>query len=190
MLRQRGLTETPYHQLRPVASMGARGILGVAFGIGPENERFVALREEFLSNYATNICVHSTLFPGIASLLAHVRNSGRSVGIVTNKSTRLTLPLVALLGLGEITVVCGDTTNHSKPHPAPLLHAASLIETDPRDCIYVGDDLRDIQAGIAAKMQTVAAAWGYCGGLEPSLWGADAVVNTPQELARLLTKAP
>lgn len=178
----------PYEELRPVASAGARGLLGVGFGVTPEHPDFAALREEFLANYAADLCVESALFPGIEPMLHELSARGILWGIVTNKVEGLARPLVEQLGLAReaACLVGGDTTPHSKPHPAPLLHAAEAMGIAPAKVIYVGDDLRDILAGHAAGMLTVAAAYGYCGDTEPVSWGADALVKSTGELAALL----
>lgn len=188
MQRVRGLALTPYEQLRPVASAGARGLIGAGFGIGPESPDFAALREEFLGNYATDLCVKTHLFPGIAELLDALDARDVRWGIVTNKAARLTNPLVGLLGLAEraACVVSGDTTPHAKPHPAPLLHAAQILELAPERIVYVGDDLRDIEAGRAAGTATIAAAYGYCGGLPPAEWQAQHLASTTADLQALL----
>ncbi|MBJ9684825.1 MULTISPECIES: phosphoglycolate phosphatase [Burkholderia] len=189
MQRARGLPETPLDALRRLASAGARGLLGGAFGITPETPGYDAMRDEFLANYAADICVQTTLFPGIAEVLDELEARGVRWGIVTNKAMRLTAPLVELLGLASraACVVGGDTTPHSKPHPAPLLHAAGLLALAPDRIVYVGDDLRDIQAGYAAGMATVAAAYGYCGdGAAPGDWRAQHLVGTTGELRDLL----
>lgn len=189
MQRVRGLPETPLDALRRLASAGARGLLGGAFGITPETPGYDAMRDEFLANYAADICVQTTLFPGIAEVLDELEARGVRWGIVTNKAMRLTAPLVELLGLASraACVVGGDTTPHSKPHPAPLLHAAGLLALAPDRIVYVGDDLRDIQAGYAAGMATVAAAYGYCGdGAAPGDWRAQHLVGTTGELRDLL----
>jgi phosphoglycolate phosphatase len=147
------------------------------------------MREEFLANYEADLCIETTLFPGIAELLDQLDARGVRWGIVTNKVTRLAAPLVALLGLDTraACLVCGDTTPHSKPHPAPLLHAAELLDVAPERIVYVGDDLRDVQAGFAAGMITVAAAYGYCGDdIPPRRWHANHVVDSPFELQQLL----
>lgn len=186
---QRGLAPLPLETLRPLASAGARGLIGEAFGIHPDNPAYPAMRDEFLANYAADICAATTLFDGVAAMLADLTQRGIRWGIVTNKATRLTEPLVVLLGLAQATacVVCGDTTPHTKPHPAPLLHAAHAMGVDPTAIVYIGDDLRDIQAGQAAGMRTIAAAYGYCGNaLPPGEWGADHVVDTTAQLRRLL----
>lgn len=189
MRRDRGLELVPVEQLRPFASAGARGLIGSAFGIGPQDREFTPMREEFLANYEADLCIETTLFPGIAQLLDALDARGVRWGIVTNKVGRLTLPLVAQLGLAARAgcVVSGDTTPHSKPHPAPLLHAAETLALPPEQIVYVGDDLRDVQAGFAAGMATVAAAYGYCGAdLPPAMWHAQHIVDTPEQLELLL----
>lgn len=185
----RGLAPGPYETLRLQASHGARGLIGSAFGVAPEDAAFPSLRDAFLANYEAALCVQSRLFDGIPALLEALAARGMPWGIVTNKAARLTDPLVELLGLAEgaACVVSGDTTPHSKPHPAPLLYAAERIGIAPGRIVYVGDDLRDIQAGKAAGMATVAAAYGYCGdSLAPAEWQADAVVEHAGAIAPLV----
>lgn len=185
----RGMPPGPYETLRLQASHGARGLIGSAFGVAPEDAAFASLRDAFLANYEAALCVRSQLFDGIPALLAALAERGLPWGIVTNKAARLTDPLVKLLGLadGAACVVSGDTTPHSKPHPAPLLYAAERIGIAPARIVYVGDDLRDIQAGKAAGMATVAAAYGYCGdSLAPAQWQADAVVERAGAIAPLV----
>jgi 2-phosphoglycolate phosphatase len=183
----RGLAPTPYEQLRPVASAGARGLIGAAFGMKPEDDGYEELRVAFLDNYAAALAVESRLFDGVPALLQGLLERGLSWGIVTNKAARFTDLLVPQIGLHEARcVVSGDTTPHSKPHPAPLLEAARRLALAPQECWYVGDDLRDIQAGRAAGMTTIAAAWGYCGNAEPVVWGADAMAETPLQVLDLI----
>jgi 2-phosphoglycolate phosphatase len=183
----RGLPPAPYEKLRPVASAGARGLIGVAFGLAPGQAEYEPLRDQFLDNYTNNIAEKSALFDGIPALLAALEKNGVAWGIVTNKIGRLTDLLVPKIGLGHAAcIVSGDTTSHPKPHPAPLLEAAKRLGLAPQDCWYIGDDLRDIQAGQAAGMPTVAAGWGYCGHAEPATWHADHIADTPQDLLTLL----
>lgn len=185
----RGLEPLAYEALRPVASHGARGLIGVAFGVGPGDAEFESLRLAFLANYEAEICVRTRLFPGMDEVLAELGRAGIPWGIVTNKSGRLTVPLVAQLTfpVAPACVVAGDTTPYSKPHPAPLLHAAESITVDPKHIVYVGDDLRDIEAGRAAGMTTIAASYGYCGnGPSPEAWQADALIASASELIPLL----
>jgi 2-phosphoglycolate phosphatase len=177
----RGLDPLPYEALRPVASQGARGLLRVALGLTPEDDEFPAARDRFLKDYAVAMYQQSRLFDGIPELLSEIEAAGLSWGIVTNKIARLAEPLIASLPMNPAVVVSGDTTAHAKPHPEPLLYAARQVGFAPRDCIYVGDDLRDIQAGQAAGMPTIAAAWGYCGDTQPVTWQADMVCERPHD---------
>ena len=187
MLRDRALPERPLAALRPFASSGARGMLGVAFGVTPEDAAYDALKREFLQFYSEALDVHSRLFDGVPALLAGLDAAGLRWGIVTNKATRYTEPLLPFVRLDHAAcVICGDTTPHAKPHPAPLLEAARRLALAPGDCWYVGDDLRDIAAGRAAGMRTVAITWGYAGGTLPASWGADLLVHAPAELAAAL----
>ena len=178
----RGLPELPLEQLRGHASAGARGLLQAGMGVFPDHADFKSLREAFLAHYEDRICVDTRLFPGLLDLLSTIESRRMRWGIVTNKSTRLTQLLVRELGLDAraACVVCGDTTPHLKPHPAPLLHAARELALEPSQCVYLGDDLRDIQAARSAGMRCIAVAWGYGTGL--SSWNADATIERPADL--------
>ncbi|MBA3253733.1 MAG: HAD-IA family hydrolase [Burkholderiaceae bacterium] len=163
--------------------------MGRAFDVAPDNARYAELRQEFLREYESALCVDSSLFPGMDDTLQHLEQRGIRWGIVTNKFARFTLPLVQALKLSEraACVVSGDTTPFSKPHPAPLLHALSCASVDASAAMYVGDDQRDIEAGRAAGMRTVVASYGYLGnGVPYQQWGADAVVHCPSELLSLI----
>lgn len=189
LLAARNLDPKPYEFLRPYASAGARGLLEGAFGIGTDHPDFITLRDEFFSNYEKALLVESKLFEDIDRLLDQMDQAKLPWGIVTNKSQRFTNPLVELMGLHKrsASTVSGDTTPHSKPHPEPILHAAKLANIDPTKSLYVGDDIRDVIAGKAAGMKTVAAAYGYCGCKEPpEAWGADYLINTPLELIEII----
>lgn len=186
----RGLQPLPLHAYRPMAGAGARGMLSVAFGITPEHPDFSLLREEFFSNYERRIHEQTDVFAGVPELVAALTQRALRWGVVTNKMTRFTSLIaqrVTLFG-GAGAIVSGDSTPHSKPHPAPLLAAAEQLGLAPRECIYVGDDERDIQAGRAAGMGTVAAMYGYLGaGLSPADWGADAMIYSPIDLLKLIS---
>ena len=173
--------------LRPVASAGARGLLGAALGITPDDPSYAGLRDAFLAHYEDKLCEHTVLFPGIADVIAAIAARGLAWGIVTNKVEGLAKPLVAQLPLPVApgVVVGGDTTGRAKPDPLPLLYAAQQIGVAPERCLYVGDDRRDIDAGRAAGMATVAAGWGYCGATEPHDWRADHLTFSPLELLQL-----
>ena len=192
MRLERGLPSLPLEQYRPMAGAGARGMLGIAFGMAPEHPDFPAMREEFFQRYERRMTRNTHAFDGVADMLGSLATRGLGWGIVTNKSMRFTDPLVRSLPLlaGAATAVSGDTTPHAKPHPAPLLEAARRMGVEPAACVYVGDDERDIIAGLAAGMSTVAAAWGYLGSKSgPADWGAHAVAQSPAELLNLLGKA-
>jgi len=185
MRAARGMEALRYPVLRAMVGSGARGMIGTGFGISPTEPAYDLLRDEFLERYEARMTRDTMVFPEAARLLERLQQEGRPWGIVTNKAARFAEPLVRFLGLADVaaTLVCGDTTGHSKPHPAPLLEAARRMATRPETCVYVGDDHRDVQAGRAAGMWTVAAAWGYLGNADPvDAWGADAICATPSDV--------
>lgn len=187
MRAERGLAPLPYMQLRRLVGSGARGMVGAGFGVAPGEARFEALRDEFLRRYEERMTRETTLFDTVPSLLEGLERRGVPWGIVTNKAARFAVPLVEWLGWAgaAAALVCGDTTPHAKPHPAPLLEAARRLGVPAADCAYVGDDLRDVEAGRAAGMRTLVAAWGYLGAGTPvTEWRADAIVEAPVEVLR------
>jgi 2-phosphoglycolate phosphatase len=189
MRSEKSLAPLPIETLRAHASSGARGLLKAGFGLAPESEGYEALRARFLALYEENLCVDTRVFEGIPGLLDALEARGLPWGIVTNKAQRYTEPLLRRLGIDAraACVVSGDSTAHIKPHPASLLRAAELLSLEPAGCLYVGDDLRDIQAARAAGMRFAAAGWGYLGdGQDPQTWGADAVIARPGEILGLL----
>lgn len=192
MRTDRGLPSLDYALYRPMAGSGARGMLEIAFGMGPEHPDYENFKEEFLSNYEKAMTVHSVIFDGVQDLLLHLQELGLRWGVVTNKSQRFTLPLTAQIPLfaSAQAIVSGDTTPHAKPHPEPLFEAARRMQLSPEHCWYVGDDERDIVAGKAAGMTTVAAHYGYLGSQAEVLsWGADHIIHSPLALAALLVQA-
>jgi phosphoglycolate phosphatase len=192
MRTDRGLPSLEYALYRPVAGSGARGMLHVAFGMTEAHADYEDFKNEFLNNYQQAMTVKTTVFSGVTDLLAVLQAMGLSWGVVTNKSQRFTIPLSQHMDLFKTAgaVVSGDTTPHAKPHPAPLFEGARLLDLPPGDCWYVGDDERDIVAGKAAGMVTVAANYGYLGvETEVLHWGADFVIHHPMELVDLLPKA-
>ena len=192
MRTDRSLEPLPLSLYRPMAGAGARGMIAVAFGLTPQDAAFEALKEEFFCNYEARL-VHSTyVFDGVAELIAQICDFGLKWGVVTNKSARFTLPLTRAMSLFSTaqTIISGDTVSYAKPHPAPLLEAARQLNLLPDRCIYVGDDERDIVAGRAAGMQTVAAAYGYLGKAnDTQSWNADFTITKPSELLHLLKMA-
>lgn len=187
MRERRSLDPVALELVRPHVSNGARGMIGAAFGLTPEDAGFGALREEFLEIYAGMLCVESCLFPEMPELLEAIERRPLAWGVVTNKFERFARPVMAGLGLGEraAVIVGGDTCERAKPFPDPLLHAARELALPPSNVLYVGDDVRDIQAARAAGMPVLAAGYGYLGsGPGPHHWGADAVVDSPAGIAR------
>ncbi len=187
--QQRGLPALPLETLRPWVGAGARGMVWAALEVDPSQPEFNALRDEFLTRYEQRMTALTQVFDAMHPLLMALNQAQVPWGIVTNKAARFALPLVRALQLDRhaATVVCGDTTPHAKPHPAPLLEAARQLDLPPQSCVYVGDDLRDIQAGEAAGMGTVSAGWGYLGlGEEVEGWGANFMASSPTELQKWL----
>lgn len=188
----RRLAPLPLAELRPMVGAGARGMVGTAFGVKPGDDDFEVLRHEFLDRYQAGMLQQTTVFAAMELVLDRLDAAHRRWGIVTNKAERFTLPVVEGLQLHNraAVVISGDTTPHSKPHPAPLLEAARRVGVEAAFCVYVGDDRRDVQAGRAAGMLTLAAAWGYLGEGEPiEAWGAHAVLPEPAALLHWLELA-
>ncbi|MEO8250409.1 MAG: HAD-IA family hydrolase [Burkholderiales bacterium] len=192
MRTDRNLPSLPLERYRHMAGSGARGMLGIGFDITPEHPDFDSMREEFFVNYENCMTERTFAFDGVAELITQLVARGLPWGVVTNKSKRFAEPLTRAMPLfaGCGAVVCGDTTAHAKPHPAPLLEAARRLQRDPARCLYVGDDERDIIAGRAAGMGTVAASYGYLGNDRAvSEWNAHARIDSPLELLQLLATA-
>lgn len=192
MRAEHGLEPLAIDAMRARASSGARGLLAAGFGLTPESEGYKALRDRFLDLYAESLCVETQIFDGILELLAEIEARRLPWGIVTNKARRFTDPLLRELAIDgrAACVVSGDSTPHIKPHPAPLLLAASLLSVAAADCLYIGDDLRDVQAARAAGMRVVVAGWGYLGkGEDPRSWEADGVISHPLQVLDLLQDA-
>jgi phosphoglycolate phosphatase len=192
MLAARGAPPLAYAQLRPHAGAGARGMLGCAFGMAPGQTGYEVLREEFHRRYEGRMLRETRLFDAAATLLDALDRHGVAWGIVTNKALRFAEPMTRALDLlpRARVLIGGDSTPHTKPHPAPLLEAARRLGQPGAACIYVGDDLRDVQAGRAAGMATLAAAWGYLGVAAPvHEWQADHVLQTPEALLQWLEMA-
>jgi phosphoglycolate phosphatase len=186
---RRGLAELPLDDYRSMAGAGARGMLGVAFGMTPDHADYETMREEFFVSYEGSMVEHTRIFEGVPELVRALGQAGLAWGVVTNKAERFTLPLTRQMPLFDsaAAIVSGDTTPHPKPHPAPLLEAARRLGLVASDCIYVGDDERDIVAGRAAGMPTVAATYGYLGArADTAHWRADASVDSPLDVLRVL----
>ena len=192
LLQEEGRAPLPMPLLRPHVSNGSRGLIGAGFGLTPQDADYPRLQQRFLALYEQYICVGSQLFEGMAELLHDIENAKLRWGIVTNKPEKYTRKVVAGLGLEHraACVVSGDSTPNPKPHPEPMLLACRLAGVNPQHTLYVGDDLRDVQAGHAAGIRTIVAAWGYLGdGLPVEQWNAYAIVAHPADVLGLIKAA-
>lgn len=186
---EEGLTPVALELLRPYTSQGVRGLIQAGMALTPQDAQYQRLADRFLAIYAANLCVATRLFDGMPELLDDLESAGLCWGIVTNKRTAFTLPLLEALGLlgRAATVVSGDTIAQAKPSPLPLLHACQEAGCQPGKTLYVGDHLRDVQAGKAACMGTAVVSFGYLGDGEPvETWGADFLAHDVPTLARYI----
>jgi len=184
-LRRFGGAELPYERIRPHVSHGATALIRLGFGLEPGSLAFEERRQVLLRVYQDNLCRDTRPFDGIPAVLDALEAHALAWGIVTNKPSWLTDPLMAQLGLATRAgcVVSGDTTPTPKPHPAPILHACAQLGVSPVHCVYVGDAERDIEAGRRAGTATLAVSFGYLQEREdPAGWGADALIASPLDL--------
>ena len=189
VLLNNGKNALPFEQIRPVVSHGGMALVRLGFGIEPEHPEFESLRQQLLQLYAGNIANKTRLFPGMAELLNSIESAGLNWGVVTNKPAWLTDPLLDALQLCQraVSIVSGDTLAERKPHPSPLLYACEQAGSQGFECVYVGDAERDIVAGHKAGMQTIVALFGYIGTEDqPDTWGADVLLESPQEIREWL----
>ena len=192
MREARGLKPLPLEEYRPFASAGSRGLLHIGLGATADDPDYPALRTEFLNRYEQEIAVHSRLFDGMPELLAWLEANGIRWGVISNKLEYLVRRLVQQLGLGHRVALAygGDTAPRAKPWPDPLKMALQETGLTARQCVYIGDDLRDIQAAHAVDMPAVAAAYGYGNPNEIPQWKADHIVASPQEFLAMLKRLP
>jgi len=191
LLREQGITPPPAASLLPVVSQGSVGIVRHAFHLAVGEPRIEALQKRFLGLYENRLSRCTRPFEGIPEVLDAIERRGLAWAVVTNKPAWLTVPLLRELGLAGRPgcIVCGDTLGHSKPHPAPLLHACRLLGIEPGRTLMVGDDRRDVIAGHAAGTGTLAALFGYIGaGDHPADWGADGLLADPLDLLAWLDR--
>lgn len=185
LLAEEGYPPQPDAAMRPIASHGARGLVGLGMGIGPDHPDYPRLRQRFLDIYSTCFCEKTVLFAGVTELIQELVARGLAWGIITNKPARFTQPLLDTLPLPSPpdVVVSGDTVGVPKPDPKPMLHACEIIHIAPENCLYVGDAERDIEAGRKVGMTTVLADYGYIADCDtPETWGADLRIAHPLEL--------
>ena len=186
----RGMPSLPLVHYRPMAGAGARGMIGLAFGFTPEHPDYDAMKEEFFRNYEACMTQRTFAFDGVVQMIDALVAAQLPWGVVTNKSKRFAEPLTQAMPLFKTAavVISGDTTPYAKPHPEPLFEAARRLGIAPSACVYVGDDERDIVAGLAAGMKTVAATYGYLGTQsDVQKWQAHAHIQSPRELEDLIS---
>jgi len=179
----------PLAQIRPVASHGGKGLIKLGFGIDETHSEYSELRQELLRCYQQNLCDETKLFPGMEHVLNHLNDTNTPWGVVTNKPSWLTEPLVANFAFFQQAgcIVSGDTVAKSKPHPEPLWHACSLLNCTANQSLYIGDAERDIQAAKSAGMPAIVALYGYIAEQDaPHEWGADAFIYEAKELLAFL----
>lgn len=188
-LERHGKQALPHEVIRPVASHGSRGLLELGFQLSPADSKFLAMRDEYLTIYEDVLTHSPVLFDGMQQVLESIENSGGQWGIVTNKPKRFTAPIMHSMQLDKraACIISGDDALRPKPYPDTLLMACDVIKTQPKNCIYVGDAARDIEAGVAAGMRTAVALYGYLDvGDKPREWGADFLIEQPQEILKLI----
>lgn len=189
----RGLAPLSFDVIRPIVSHGADALIYLSFELSPDDDGYAEIREDLLDIYLNNIANKTRLFPGMAEVLETIENTGRNWGVVTNKPSWLTEPLLRALNLHEraACIVSGDTASKRKPDPEPMLFASSLVGSHCHECLYVGDAERDIEAGRRAGMKTLAALFGYIDDHDrPETWGADGMINQPGEILDWLQAQP
>ena len=189
-LERHGLAPLLHEQIRAVASHGTTALLALGFNLKPEDDVFIEMRDEYLAIYDQVLTHSPALFSGVSELLDAIENQGILWGIVTNKPKRFTVPMMHAMGLDKraACIVSGDDAARAKPHPDTLLKACDMMQKQAKDCFYVGDAARDIEAGLAAGMRTVVALYGYLGEADkPNEWGADFLINQPQEIMALIS---
>lgn len=186
-----GANELPFAQIRPAVSHGGAALIQLGFGISNTHPDFAERRAFLLDLYQSNIARHTALFHGMEEILDLCHQHDIPWGVVTNKPTWLTQPLMQAMDLAQRAgcIVSGDTCEHSKPHPEPLLHACALLQVNAGDCLYVGDAKRDIEAAQNAGMASAAALWGYIGEDDnPAQWQADFTFSQPHDLREHLAQ--
>lgn len=192
MRLDRGLEPLDNTLIRDQISGGARAMVAATFAIDPQAEGFETLRQEFLERYQSHCAVFSKLFDGMPTLLEDIEQAKLLWGVATNKPVCFAEPIMQQLGLAtrSAVLVCPDHVSRSKPDPEMLLLACEKLGIQPGEALFVGDDLRDIESGRAAGCKTAAVTYGYIHPDDnPRHWGADVVVDHPQDLRAVLDRA-
>ncbi|NNJ91026.1 MAG: phosphoglycolate phosphatase [Gammaproteobacteria bacterium] len=189
-LKHFGRDPLPFERIRPEVSHGGIALIRLGFEIEPDDKAFEDYRQFLLDYYQDNLSVDSRLFEGMDVLLEKLESNGIPWGVVTNKPSWLTDPLMQQMGMDKraACIVSGDTCDNKKPHPEPIHHACQLAGVSAEHCWYIGDAERDIEAGNAAGCTTVTALFGYIDDDDqPENWHADHIISHPSEMMDLLT---
>ncbi|SFV76827.1 Similar to phosphoglycolate phosphatase, clustered with ubiquinone biosynthesis SAM-dependent O-methyltransferase [hydrothermal vent metagenome] len=184
LLEENGLTQKPYDQIKPLVAFGGKALIKFGFECEDSHPKFAVWHRRILEIYTNNIDRSSSTFDGIDDLINTLKKKKLHWGIVTNKPENLTHLLLEKLNIKPDVVVCGDTLEFNKPHPAPLLYACAQLAVEPKKCLFVGDDLNDMLAGSNANIKTVAVTYGY--GRVTKNWNYDHKIDQPQELLELI----
>lgn len=190
VLEEENRTLLPEGAIREYVTHGSVGIINAVFDVDRDHADFPRLQQSLLSHYKHCMTDQTTLFQGLESSLALLKENGVPWGIVTNKPSEYAIPIVDALLPESVVLICPDHVANSKPDPEGLFMACKNVAVNPKNCLYVGDHLRDIQAGQAAGMTTVAVGWGYIHQTEQyDRWGAEFIAHKPEELAAILEQS-
>jgi len=184
LLLENGIDEKPYGQIKPLVAFGGKALIKFGFNCDESHPEFTNRHQRILEIYTNNIDKSSKTFDGVDTLLNIIKQQKMFWGVVTNKPENLTHLLLEKLDLKPDVVVCGDTLEYNKPHPAPLLYACAQLGVLPQSCLFVGDDKNDMVAGKNANIKTVAVTYGY--GKVESDWNYNYLVNQVEEILELI----
>lgn len=185
ILHEQGKPALSLESIRPSVSLGGNAMVKLGFSIEEDDPEFDKLKERFLDVYQQRLHQDTHVFPGIGEVLDYLEGENMTWGVVTNKPEWLTNPVMKQLKLTyrAACIISGDTTKYRKPHPGPMLHACEIAQCAPEESLYIGDALRDIEAGRAAGMKTLTAVYGYIANDEnPDKWNADGCISKPEEI--------
>jgi len=191
-LSSHGLATVKADTIKPFISFGAVAMINESLNQSISEAFRTDILETMLDLYQNNIAEHTVFFNGMANTLDAIEAQGLKWGVVTNKRERFTNPLMDALKLTDraACIISGDTTANPKPHVEPMLAACKQAAVKPQECVYIGDARHDITAGKNAQMKTLAALYGYIKpGDTPETWGADALIESPEQLATWITSA-
>jgi len=187
------MPELPLSSIRPIANLGSKAMLKLAFNVEETDPLFNTLRERFLSVYEKHIANATQLFPHIEKVLSYLEERNIPWGVVTNKLTVHATRLLKMLHLSQRMncLICGDTYARCKPDPLPIVQACEQLKIAPQQCVYIGDALTDVIASKAAETKSLVALYGYIHESEdPFAWQADGYIREPLEIIDWLQQYP